>query len=79
MVNVTIYSTPTCGYCKAAKEYFKKNNVEYTEYDVANDTAKAQEMIEKSGQMGVPVILVDDEIIIGFDQSKIAKLLDIKE
>lgn len=79
MANVTIYSTPTCGYCKAAKEYFKKNNIDYTEHDVANDTAKAQEMIEKSGQMGVPVILIDDELIVGFDQAKIAKLLDIKE
>ena len=79
MANVTIYSTPTCGYCKAAKEFFKKHNVKYTEHDVANDTAKAQEMIEKSGQMGLPVILIDDEIIIGFDQPKVAKLLNIKE
>ena len=79
MANVTIYSTPTCGYCKAAKEFFTKNKVEYTEHDVANDTAKAQEMIEKSGQMGVPVILIDDEIIVGFDQPKVAKLLNIQE
>ena len=77
MANVIIYSTPTCGYCKAAKEYFKKHNIEYTEYDVAGDTAKAQEMIEKSGQMGVPVIYIDDEMLIGFDQQKIAKLLGI--
>ena len=79
MANVTIYSTPTCGYCKSAKEYFKKNNIKYTEHDVANDTAKAQEMIEKSGQMGVPVILIDDEIIVGFDQPKVSKLLNISE
>ena len=79
MANVTIYSTPTCGYCKAAKEFFAKHNIEYTEHDVANDSAKAQEMIEKSGQMGVPVIFIDDEMIIGFDQPKVAKLLDIKE
>ena len=77
MANVTIYSTPTCGYCKAAKEYFAKHNIKYTDYDVAKDSAKAQEMIEKSGQMGVPVIYIDDEMMIGFDQSKIGKLLGI--
>jgi glutaredoxin-like YruB-family protein len=78
MANVTIYTTPTCGYCKSAKAFFKDNNVEYTEHDVANDSEKANEMIQKSGQMGVPVIEVDNEIIVGFDQSKLSDLLKIK-
>lgn len=79
MASVTIYSTPTCPYCNMAKEFFKENNVEYTNYDVSTDTQKAQEMIDKSGQMGVPVIAIGDEIIVGFDRERIAKALDIKE
>lgn len=78
MANVTIYTTPTCGYCKAAKAFFKDNNVEYSEHDVANDSEKANEMIQKSGQMGVPVIEVDNEIVVGFDQTKLSSLLGIK-
>ncbi len=77
MANVSIYTTPTCGYCKLAKEFFKENNVEYNEYDVAADAEKRTEMIEKSGQMGVPVITVDDEMIVGFDKEKLAGLLGI--
>ena len=72
---ITIYSTPTCPYCKGAKEYFKSQGLEFTDYDVASDTAKAQEMIDKSGQMGVPVIFIDDKMIIGFDQAAIDKEL----
>lgn len=77
MKNVTIYSTPTCSYCKAAKDFFKKHNVAYTEHDVASDVERRQEMIEKSGQMGVPVITIDDQMVIGFDQVKLAELLGI--
>jgi len=77
MKNVTIYSTPTCSYCKAAKEFFDEKGVEYTEHDVATDEAKRNEMIEKSGQMGVPVIMVDDELIVGFDQSKLSEMLGL--
>jgi len=77
MKNVVIYSTPTCMYCKAAKEFFKEKNIEYTEYDVATDAEKRQEMIEKSGQMSVPVIFVDDEMIIGFDKEKLGKLIGV--
>jgi len=77
MKNVTIYSTPTCHFCQMAKSFFKENDVAYTEYDVASDTAKRQEMMEKSGQMGVPVIVIDDELIAGFDKPKIAQLLGI--
>lgn len=58
-----------------AKEYFKANNVAYTEHDVASDMAQRKDMIEKSGQMGVPVIIIGNELIIGFNKPKIAQLL----
>jgi len=77
MQNVVIYSTPTCHFCHAAKEFFKANNVAYSEHDVASDVEKRREMIEKSGQMGVPVIIIGDELIIGFDKPKISQLLGI--
>jgi glutaredoxin 3 len=75
--SVTIYSTPTCHFCLMAKEFFKEKGIEYTDYDVSTDAEKRQEMIEKSGQMGVPVIFMDDEMTIGFDQAKISQLLGI--
>ena len=74
---VSIYSTPSCAYCKLAKEHFKKNNITYTEYDVASDIAKRQEMLDKSHQFGVPVIDIDGKIIVGFDKTKIDQLLGI--
>ena len=74
---VTIYSTPTCHFCHMAKEFFKANNVAYTEHDVAGDLEKRKEMVEKSGQMGVPVILIGEELTVGFDKPKIAQLLGI--
>jgi glutaredoxin 3 len=77
MPNVTIYSTPTCHFCHMAKDYFKENNVAYTEYDVASDVDKRKEMVEKSGQMGVPVIVIGDELTVGFNQPKIAQLLGL--
>ena len=77
MQNVTIYSTPSCHFCHMAKELFKEKNVAYTEYDVAGNIEKRKEMIEKSGQMGVPVIIIGDELVIGFDRPKISKLLGI--
>lgn len=77
MQSVTIYTTPSCHFCHMAKEFFKANNIAYTEYDVAGDVVKRKEMIEKSGQMGVPVILIGSELIIGFDKSQITKLLGI--
>ena len=72
---VTIYTTPECTYCKAAKEFFKENKVSYKEIDVSKNQKAAKEMVDKSGQMGVPVILIDDKIIVGFDQEKIEKAL----
>jgi len=78
MKTVTIYSTPTCTYCNAAKDFFKENGVEFQVFDVAVDTAKRQEMIEKSGQMGVPVITINEELVVGFDKARLSELLEIK-
>ena len=78
MAQVTIYSTPTCVYCNAAKTFFKEKNIAYTEHNVAADQAKRKEMIDKSGQMGVPVIDVDGQLVIGFNQPKIKQLLGIQ-
>lgn len=73
---VVIYSTPTCPYCKRAKDYLSRKGIPYTDINVAQDREKAKEMIQKSGQMGVPVIIIDDnEIVVGFNQSLLDKLL----
>ena len=78
MKNVTIYSTPTCHFCHATKEFFKEHGIVFTDYNVSEDSAKRDEMIQKSGQMGVPVIFVDNEMITGFDEPKLRELLEIK-
>lgn len=78
MKNVTIYTTPTCVYCKMTKEFFVNNSIKYTEHNVAGDAEKRDEMIKKSDQMGVPVIDIDGEITVGFDQKRLSSLLDIK-
>ena len=75
--NVIIYSTPACHFCHAAKDFFKENNVEYTEHDVATDADKRQEMIDLTGQMGVPVIRIGDDVVIGFDEPKVKELLNV--
>ena len=72
---VVVYSTPTCPYCKRAKEYLSRKGVSYTDIDVAQDREKAKEMTQKSGQMSVPVIIIDDEIVVGFNQALLDKLL----
>ncbi len=72
---ILVYSTSTCPHCKRAKEYLTGKGISYEEINVALDRDKAKEMIEKSGQMGVPVITVDDEIIVGFNQGKLDELL----
>lgn len=77
MHNVTIYSTPTCHFCHAAKDFFNENKVAYTEHDVASDLDKRKEMVEMTGQMGVPVIKIDDDIIVGFDEDHIKQLLGV--
>ena len=75
---VVVYSTPTCHFCHMAKDYFNEKGVEYVEHDVATDLEKRQEMVEKSGQMGVPVILVGEELLVGFDKGRINELLGIE-
>jgi glutaredoxin 3 len=79
MPKVTIYSTPTCVYCKMAKEFFAKNNIAYEEHDVAADAAARKEMFDKTHQMGVPVILVGDKIIVGFDKETLEEELGLKK
>lgn len=74
---VTIYSTPTCHFCHEAKEFFTANHVQYTEHNVASDLTKRQEMIQKSGQMGVPVITINDEVVVGYDEEKLKELLGL--
>ncbi len=75
---VKVYSTPTCPYCHAAKEFLKEHKVAFQDIDVSKDPKAAEEMIEKSGQMGVPVIEIGNTIIIGFDRDAIKKALKLK-
>jgi glutaredoxin 3 len=77
MKTVSVYTTPTCQYCKMAKEFFQTNNVAYSEHDVAADETLRNEMVEKSGQMGVPVIDIEGEIIVGFDEPRIKEVLGL--
>ena len=74
---ITIYSTPTCHFCHMAKEFFDSSKITYTDYNVATDLEKRKEMIEKSGQMGVPVIAIGDQLVVGFDQDRIKGLLAV--
>lgn len=78
MANVTIYTTPTCTYCKMTKAFFQEHDVKYAEKDVSVDMPAQKEMIDKSGQFGVPVIDIDGAIIVGFDKEKLAETLNIK-
>lgn len=75
--DVKIYSTPTCHFCHMAKDFFTANDVKFTDYNVATDLDKRKEMVEKSGQMGVPVITIGDDLIVGFDEDKLRELLAI--
>ena len=77
MKKVTIYSTPVCGFCKMAKAFFVENEIEYTEHDVSTDEAMRKEMIEKTGQMGVPVIEIDEQVVVGFDKEKLSEMLGL--
>ncbi len=74
---IKIYSTPSCVYCRMAKEYFVKNGVKYEEFNVAADLKAREEMFNKSRQMGVPVIDVDGKIIVGFDQEALEEALKL--
>jgi len=74
-MSVAIYTTPSCGYCKMAKEWLRQNGISFVEYNVAADMRRAEEMVRKSGQMGVPVIDIDGRIIVGFNKAAIEKSL----
>ena len=77
MISVKVYSTPTCPWCTKAKEFLTKNKVKFEKINVAEDEKARNYIIEKSGQMGVPVIEIGKEIIVGFDESKIKKALKL--
>ena len=79
MNKVTIYSTPTCHFCHMAKDFFKEKGIDFEDFNVSSDLEKRKEMVDKSGQMGVPVILIKDQIIVGFNKPKIVELLGITE
>ena len=78
MPKVRVFSTPFCPYCVTLKEFLKANKIEFDEFDVAQDEKARDDMIAKSKQMGVPVVEIDDQMIIGFDRQKISELLNIK-
>ncbi|MBM3252554.1 MAG: glutaredoxin family protein [Candidatus Omnitrophica bacterium] len=75
--NVIIYSTPTCPWCMRTKQFLKENNINFQDFDVSSNQQAAEEMIKKSGQMGVPVLDIDGEIIVGFDKERIKTALGI--
>jgi glutaredoxin-like YruB-family protein len=79
MAEVKIYSTPTCPWCKRAKQFFADNGVSYQDFDVASDVAARKDMMDKSGQLGVPVIDIDGEIIIGYDEPRLKKALNLEK
>jgi len=77
-INVTVYSTPTCPYCEMTKDFLKDNKIKFKSIDVSSDYSAAQNMVRKSGQMGVPVIEINKQIIVGFNKSSLKKALKIK-
>ncbi len=74
---VKVYSTPTCPYCVAAKDFLKEKNIDFQDINVAEDREAAKEMVDKSGQMGVPVIEINGEMLVGFDKDKVSKALKL--
>ncbi|MDL2229760.1 glutathione S-transferase N-terminal domain-containing protein [Treponema sp. OttesenSCG-928-L16] len=74
-MNVTVYSTNSCPYCTMVKDYLRGRGISFTEHDVGNSQEKAQEMVRKSGQMGVPVVDINGRVIVGFDKGEIDKAL----
>lgn len=81
-MSVTIYTTPTCPWCKKTKAFFQEHDIDYEEKDVAGDRDAAKEMIQKSGQRGVPVTIIEDDeehVVVGFDEDKLQELLDIED
>jgi len=78
-MNIKVYSTPGCPWCNVAKDFFKSHNLDFEDIDVSIDEKAAQEMIKKSGQMGVPVIEIDDKIVIGFNKPVLEEILGISK
>lgn len=78
MKKIVIYSTPTCHFCNMAKEFLTSHNIPFQSYDVSTDREKQKEILEKTGQLGVPVILIDNEVIVGFDKPRISQILGIQ-
>jgi glutaredoxin-like YruB-family protein len=76
---IKVYSTPTCPYCVTLKNFLKENNIQFEDIDVSQDEIAAKDMIDRSGQMGVPVIDINGEMVVGFDQEKIKKLLKLTQ
>ena len=76
-MNIKIYTTPTCPYCKMAKSYLSLKGFSYEEFDVSTNSSALKEMVDLSGQMGVPVIVIDGEVIVGFNKERIDSLLGI--
>ncbi len=76
---VKVYSTPTCPYCVTLKEFLKEHNIEFEDIDVSQDDKARDEMIKRSGQMGVPVVEINGDIVIGFDKEKISQLLKLTD
>jgi glutaredoxin-like YruB-family protein len=74
---VIIYSTPTCGFCVKVKDYLKEKGIPFTDYNVADNREKAEEMVKKSGQMGVPVVDINGKVIVGFNKPEIDKALNL--
>ncbi len=77
-MRITVYTTPSCPYCAKAKNYFRQLGLKYTEVDVSRDLRKAEELVRKTGQTGVPVIEIGNQIVIGFDKEKIDRLLGVR-
>ena len=77
-MNITVYSTPTCPYCKLAKEFLKEKSIDFKDIDVSADSAAANEMVKKSGQMGVPVIDIGGQIIVGWNKTALEEALKMK-
>jgi glutaredoxin-like YruB-family protein len=77
-MKIKVYSTPACPYCYVLKDFLREHKIEFEDVDVSTDQQAAEEMIRKSGQMGVPVTEIDGEIVVGFDKEKLEKLLNIK-
>ena len=76
-MSVKIYTTPTCAFCHAEKEFLKEHNIAFEEFDVAVNAQAREEMIQKTGQMGVPVTDINGEIVVGFDRARLKKLLEL--